>query len=195
MSKISVISILLFLIATAMVSDSNVNTYKISTDNSAIEWVGKKISGQHSGTIAIKSGDLQLKGKEIIGGSFVMDMSSIKVTDIAESNPQNKKLLVHLENADFFDVAKYPEAKMVIESVVKKSDNVFTVTGNLTIKDKTNPISFESTVSGQTKNTIITRANLKIDRTKYGIVYKSSTLGEAMINDVFDLNIKLVGIK
>jgi polyisoprenoid-binding protein YceI len=83
----------------------------------------------------------------------------------------------------------------VILSVVKKSDKFFTVTGNLIIKDKTNPIVFESTISGQTKNTVITRANLKIDRTKYGIVYKSSTLGEAMINDVFDLNIKLVGIK
>jgi polyisoprenoid-binding protein YceI len=195
MSKVSLLSILLFVFATAMVSDSKVNTYKIITDNSAIEWVGKKVSGQHSGTIAIKSGELKLKGKEISGGSFVMDMTRIKVTDIAESNPQNKKLLVHLENPDFFDVVKYPEAKLVIEKVVKKSDKVFIITGNLTIKDKTNPITFESTISGQTKNTIITRANLKIDRTKYGIVYKSSTLGEAMINDVFDLNIKLVGIK
>jgi polyisoprenoid-binding protein YceI len=195
MSKITSLSILLFLFATAMVSDSKVNTYKISSDNSAIEWVGKKLTGQHSGTIAIKSGELQMKGKEISGGSFVMDMASIKVTDIAETDPQNKKLLVHLENPDFFDVAKYPEAKLVILSVVKKSDKFFTVTGNLIIKDKTNPIVFESTISGQTKNTVITRANLKIDRTKYGIVYKSSTLGEAMINDVFDLNIKLVGIK
>jgi polyisoprenoid-binding protein YceI len=195
MSKITSLSILLFLFATAMVSDSKVNTYKISSDNSAIEWVGKKLIGQHSGTIAIKSGELQMKGKEISGGSFVMDMASIKVTDIAETDPQNKKLLVHLENPDFFDVAKYPEAKLVILSVVKKSDKFFTVTGNLIIKDKTNPIVFESTISGQTKNTVITRANLKIDRTKYGIVYKSSTLGEAMINDVFDLNIKLVGIK
>ena len=195
MSKISVLSLLLFVFATAMVSDTKVSTYKIATRNSEVEWVGKKLTGQHSGTISIKSGELLMKGKEIMGGSFVIDMTSIKVTDIAETDPQNKKLLVHLENADFFDVAQYPEAKLVIDKVVKKSDKVFTISGQLTIKDKTNPITFESTISGQTKNTIITRANLKIDRTKYGIVYKSSTLGEAMINDVFDLNIKLVGMK
>lgn len=195
MSKTTILSILLFVSASAMVSDSKIGTYKVISDNSTIEWVGKKLTGQHSGTIAIKSGELLMKGKEISGGSFIMDMTSIKVTDIAETDPQNKKLLVHLENADFFDVVNYPEAKLIIEKVVKKSDKVFSITGNLTIKDKTNPISFESTISGQTKNTIITRANLKIDRTQYGIVYKSSTLGEALINDVFDLNIKLVGIK
>jgi polyisoprenoid-binding protein YceI len=195
MNRISFLSILLFVAIVAMKSDSKLTTYTINNNNSTIEWVGKKLTGSHSGTIALKNGTLLMKGKDIAGGSFVMDMKSIKVTDIAETDPQNKKLIVHLENADFFDVAKYPEAKFVIDKVVKKSDKVFTITGNMTIKDKTNPLTFESTITGQTESTVITRATLNIDRTKYGIVYKSSTLGEAMINDVFELNLKLVGSK
>lgn len=195
MNRISFLSILIFVAIVAMKSDSKLTTYTINNNNSTIEWVGKKLTGSHSGTIALKNGTLLMKGKDIAGGSFVMDMKSIKVTDIAETDPQNKKLIVHLENADFFDVAKYPEAKFVIDKVVKKSDKVFTITGNMTIKDKTNPLTFESTITGQTESTVITRATLNIDRTKYGIVYKSSTLGEAMINDVFELNLKLVGSK
>jgi polyisoprenoid-binding protein YceI len=169
--------------------------YQVVTDKSDIEWVGKKLTGEHSGKIGIQSGALLFNGNDLAGGSLIVNMQSITVTDIAKDNPQNKKLVNHLENKDFFDVAGFPEATLTIQSVSKKSKDTYDIKGALTIKGITKPIRFDAQITGRTRSTVVSRATLKIDRTQYGIVYKSSALGEATIYDVFDLNIKLVAVK
>lgn len=181
---------LLFLFSSHTLSD----TYTIAADKSSMEWIGRKKTGEHSGTINLKSGELQLKKGKITGGYFVVDMTSIQVTDITDE-VQNKKLLRHLENEDFFDTKNHMEARLDITGVSTADSKKYLIKGNLTIKNKTNPISFEATVTGQTKSVLIARATLIVDRTIYGIVYKSSVLGEAMINDLFELNVKLTAIK
>lgn len=169
--------------------------YQVVADKSELEWIGHKLTGEHRGNILVQSGNLTFNGNDLTGGTVVVNMQSITVTDIAADNPQNKKLVKHLENKDFFDVAGFPTATLSIQSVKKKKKDVYDVTANLTIKGIVKPIRFDAVVTGRTRNTIVSRAELKIDRTQYGIVYKSSALGEATIHDVFDLNIKLVAIK
>lgn len=169
--------------------------YTIVADKSEVEWVGKKLTGEHRGKIEIQSGTLQFNGADLTGGNVTVNMQSITVTDIAEDNPQNKKLVRHLENKDFFDVSGFPEASLQIVSVAKKSKDKYDVSANLVIKGITKPIRFDAEMTGRTRSTIVSRATLKVDRTQYGIVYKSSALGEATIYDVFDLNIKLVAVK
>ena len=83
----------------------NVDPIKINTEKSSISWVGKKITGQHSGTISIKSGELIMDDDKLTGGSFVIDMSSITCTDI-ESEKKNKYLVDHLKAKDFFAIGK-----------------------------------------------------------------------------------------
>lgn len=47
----------------------------------------------------------------------------------------------HIQEADFFHTAKYPKATFVSTKVQKSSGGSFKVTGNLTIKGKTKPVS------------------------------------------------------
>lgn len=192
MNKWGFFSLLLFLFNQSIAQ--KIELYQVVTDKSDIEWVGKKLTGEHSGKIGIQSGTLQFNGNDLAGGSMTVNMQSITVTDIAKDNPQNKKLVTHLEDKDFFDVTGFPEATLTIQSVSKKSKDTYDVKGALTIKGITKPIRFDAQITGRTNSTVVSRATLKIDRTQYGIVYKSSALGEATIYDVFDLNIKLVAV-
>jgi polyisoprenoid-binding protein YceI len=96
-----------------------------------------------------------------------------------------------LKSDDFFGTDNFPTATLVFKSLSEKAKNVYTVTADLTIKGKTNPITFDLSTSKKTAST-----TLKVDRTKYDIKYKSGNffenLGDKVIYDDFDLAIALV---
>jgi polyisoprenoid-binding protein YceI len=161
---------------------------KVDASKSTINWVGKKVTGQHSGTINIQSGNLIFKGKKLTGGTFVVDMTSLTATDI--QGEYQAKLNGHLKADDFFGTDKYPTSKLVFKKIASKGNGVYTVTADLTIKDVTAPVKFDITVKGNTATT-----SFKVDRTKYGIKYKSKNffenLGDNVINDEFELTVSL----
>jgi polyisoprenoid-binding protein YceI len=120
-------------------------------------------------------------------------MTTIKVTDI--TGLYAKKLEGHLKSDDFFGVKEFPTAALAIKTVVSKSENNYSITADLTIKGKTNTITFEA-VSKVEGETIVFDSKVVVDRSKYGIQYKSGSffedLGDKLIYDEFDLNIHIV---
>ncbi|MCS7029890.1 MAG: hypothetical protein NZ519_14130, partial [Bacteroidia bacterium] len=58
--------------------------YKINPKATTIGWVGKKVTGQHNGTVKVASGTLEVTGGKITGGEFVIDMNSIVCEDIKD---------------------------------------------------------------------------------------------------------------
>jgi polyisoprenoid-binding protein YceI len=162
---------------------------KVDAAKSKIEWVGKKVTGQHNGTVSIKEGSLVFKGTKLTGGTFTVDMNSITVTDL-KAGEGKEKLEGHLKNADFFGTDKYPTSKLVFKKIADKGNGVYTVTADLTIKDKTLANTFDITVKGNTAT-----AKLVIDRTKFDIKYGSGSffdnLGDKTINDNFDITATL----
>ena len=58
--------------------------FKIIAAQSNIDWTGRKITGAHNGTIAIKEGTLVLNEGKLTGGKFVIDTTSIKILDITD---------------------------------------------------------------------------------------------------------------
>jgi polyisoprenoid-binding protein YceI len=166
-------------------------TLKLDTTASKIEWIGTKVSGYHTGTIKIRSGDLSVKDSTITAGSFVFDMKSIVVSGPPSvDSASSMKLQGHLRSADFFDVEKYPEGSFVITEVkpftgtvkdsadarqetiskYKVANPTHMVSGNLTIKGITKNIEFPAqiTISG---NSVEAIAKFNIDRTQWNIVY------------------------
>lgn len=53
----------------------------------------------------------------------------------------------HLKSPDFFDAARYPVITFVSTGVVKSSDTAYVVTGNLTMRGVTKPVSLAVTAS------------------------------------------------
>jgi polyisoprenoid-binding protein YceI len=181
-------SIALALVVALSSVSMNAQTKKVDVKTSTVKWVGKKVTGEHSGTVNLKDGALVFKGKKLAGGTFTVDMTSINATDL--SGEYQGKLNGHLKADDFFGTEKFPTAKLVFKTIGAKATDVYTVTADLTIKGITKPVTFDITVNGNTATTAF-----KVDRTKYDIKYNSGNffenLGDKTINDDFELTVAL----
>lgn len=178
-----------------------VTTLDVDPAASTLNWTAKKVGGQHNGTVKIANGSLQVNGKKLVGGNFVMDMTSI--TDLDITKPEsNEKLTGHLKSEDFFSVEKHPTSTFKITkaapiSGAKAGQPNYNITGDLTIKGTTNPVTFPAMVKVDGSNAEAT-AKIEVDRIKYDIKYRSGLLGTAadkIIDDIFVMDVKLVAGK
>jgi len=172
------------------------DVYTVDVTKSTINWEGKKFSGSHTGTVALTSGTLGFNGKKLTEGGFVANMTTIQTLDGGKPSPGLDK---HLKNDDFFGVEKFPAANFVIKKVEGNGADV-KITGDLTIKGKTNPVTFAAKLTWNADKTVTAVAEkVAIDRTKYGIEYKSksifSSIGDNFIYDEFTIDVKLVAKK
>ena len=169
------------------------NESKVNVTTSTLEWTGRKVTGKHNGTINLKEGTLQIKDGFLLGGSFVIDMTTIKCTDM--QGEYGTKLEGHLKEADFFGVATNPTATLVITQANAKGEGMYEVKANLTIKGITKPINFNTQITQEGKKYKAT-SNLTIDRTLFDIKYGSGKfyedLGDSTIYDEFDLKVTLM---
>ena len=155
---------------------------------SQVVWKAYKVTGSHSGSVSLKSGNLTFDGNKLSGGSFLMDMNTLACTDLEGDYKNN--LEGHLKSDDFFGVAKHGTSALNITKVKSTGKNSYQVKGDLTIKGISKSIDFQVSIYGNKAT-----ASLKVDRTDFGIKYGSGSyfedLQDKMIYDEFDLNIDL----
>ena len=164
----------------------NLQAYEVDTAKSEFKWTGKKVTGKHFGKLPLKSSKIITEKGKISGGEFVLDITKLTVDDL--TGEYKTKFLTHMKSADFFEVEKWPTAKLVISSIKGNKAK-----GKLTIKDKTHNVE----IPFKQKDNAYT-GTLTFDRTKYGMIYGSGNffkgLGDKMIyNDVtldFTVNVK-----
>ncbi|PSL35023.1 YceI family protein [Chitinophaga ginsengisoli] len=163
--------------------------FQIVNAQSNIDWTGRKVTGAHNGTIGIKDGTLIFTDGKLSGGNFVIDTTSIKILDVADP-ATNAQFAGHLASDDFFSIDKYPEATLQITSVSANH-----VQGDLTIKGITHPVAFDITINASNGDTVTASGKLVIDRTKYGIKFRSGNffkdLGDTLIYNDFDLDVTI----
>ncbi len=202
MKKSMTILLFLSLLGTAgMVAENlHVDVYQVDINNSSAEWFAAKFTGKHNGTVKVSGGEINSNHGQLTG--FIeIDMHSIAVSDIKDEK-MNAKLTNHLKSEDFFDVEKYPKSRFVITSIeaLKSVEEGAThkVNGNLTIKDKTNPISFDATIIVQS-NKITCVGSIVVDRSKFDVRYGSKSffedIGDKVIYDDFTLKFNLVATR
>lgn len=167
--------------------------YVLSPEKSNLEWLGKKVTGEHTGTILIKKGNLLFDADQLVGGTFVVDMKSIVCTDIKDEKYRTK-LEGHLKSDDFFGVDSFPESEFKITTAEKMEDGNFKVKGNLSIKGISKATELIISMHKESK-AIHVSGKMIIDRSKYNIRYGSGTffdnLGDKTIYDEFELNLDL----
>lgn len=160
----------------------------VKVDESTVTWKAYKVTGSHTGTIALKSGALEFDGDKLTGGEFVVDMTSISNTDL--EGDYKGKLEGHLNSDDFFGTATNPTSSLVFTKVEASGKNSYKVTGDLTIKGITKPVTFDVSIYGSKAT-----ATLKVDRAAYDVKYGSGSffdnLGDKTIYDEFDLVVDL----
>lgn len=167
---------------------------QIKIDSSEIIWTGKKVTGEHSGNIKLKDGFLLIDDAgNIVGGEFVVDMTTLTNTDLLDAE-YNKKLTDHLKSEDFFSITQFNTATLKIVSVIKKTPGIYDVAADLSIKGITKPVRFDGNLT-ENSGVVTLDAKISIDRTQYNIRYGSGKffqgLGDKLIHDTFDLNVKI----
>jgi polyisoprenoid-binding protein YceI len=170
-----------------------ITTYAVDTDKTQVTYVGKKVTGEHTGLVKVKSGNLVFTGPELTGGEIIVDMNSMSNTDITDAEYQ-QKFLAHMKSEDFFDTAKYPESKLVIKKT-KMAGKDLEVSGDLTMIGQTKPVTFKVTDWKWSDKEITGKTKVTVDRTKFGLKYGSTSffksLGDKAIHNDFTLDINL----
>ncbi|MDN3692401.1 YceI family protein [Chryseobacterium tructae] len=162
--------------------------FNIAVAQSNIEWVGRKVTGAHNGTINLKEGELIVSDGQLTAGKFIVDTTSITILDITDPDT-NAQFAGHLASDDFFSIDHYPESYFEISKVSSNH-----VEGNLTIKGITNPVGFYMTVAVN-DNILAASGKIIVDRTQFGIKFRSGNffqnLGDTLIYNDFELNVSL----
>lgn len=167
--------------------------YKIDGAASTINWKGTMLGiKSHHGTVNLTEGKLAVKGGQVQAGGFNVDLNSMAPLDSAyapEGSKQGTKtmLIGHLQSADFFDVANFPNASFEITSVEGN-----TATGNLTVRGKTNEEKVTDIVVTEENGTVKVWGKLAFDRQKYGVAWSSGSK-DAVLNDNIELEVALIG--
>jgi hypothetical protein len=169
-----------------------------SKENSMVAWSGsKKIIADwvDHGTVDLAAGYALVKDGMLVGGKAVVDMTSIHVQDTG-SGDRFDQLAQHLSSAAFFEAETYPIATFLITDVTPtEEEGQFVITGDMTIKETTEPVSFPARVLIGDTNLFIT-GTFDVDRSLFDVRFGSDSffnnLGDTVIKDVFTLDFTLV---
>lgn len=177
--------------------DGAKTTYNADVDQSKVLWKATKVvGGGHNGTIKLSEGFLELDGTELSGGSFTVDMTSIANSDV--EGEWKAKLEGHLKSDDFFAVETYKTATLKVTNAKSTGNGKYDVSANITIKGKTEAITFPAEISVNGSNVSAT-AKITLDRTKFDVRYGSTSffddLGDKAISDEFTIEITLAATK
>lgn len=182
--------------------------YEISAGDSTVIWEGSKkfVESKHTGTVGIKEGHVVYNEGVPVEGKLVIDMTTLKNTDL-DSDEYKQKLVGHLESDDFFKVSEFKTAKFHFTEAKKTGDNKYELKGKMTIRGTEQPKNFVVEMMPQADGKLSIAADIKIDRTKFGVEYNNeSSQGnfftrlfkggkDKVINNEINLNLKLVAAK
>ncbi len=175
---------LMTLLAACLMTFTTAFGEAIDLKASSLQWKGTKVTGEHTGKLSFKSGEVKMKDGKLTGGNFVVDVNSLTVEDL--KGEWATKFIGHMKSKDFFEVEKHPTASMKIKKVADGK-----ITADLTIKGKTNEVTFPFKKEGK-----IYSGKLEFDRTKFDMVYGSGdffkNLGDKMIHNEVKLDYKFV---
>ncbi len=179
---------------------SATDTLSVDTEASSVAWVATEPGEEgHNGLVYLEGGQLYLSNGEITGGEFVIDMTSFDVKDLQGKG--KAKLEGHLQGDDFFQAETYPTATFTIarvEASMEDSTVSHLITGNLTMLDSTKSIQIPANVSIGEGSLSAESPQFTIDRTQWGVKYRSGLIGtiaDKIIDDQVGLKIDLKASK
>lgn len=150
---------------------------------SSIGFTGKKVTGSHTGSFE------RFAGEVLLGA----DPSSSQVRLTIEMNSvlsDNAKLTSHLQSADFFDAARFPEATFTSTAITAGGADgaTHTIQGNLTLHGVTKSVAFPATVTAADR-AVSLKAAFSIDRKAFGLTYPGKA--DDLIKDHVDLFLRI----
>lgn len=160
------------------------SNYDVNMDNSQITFIGTHAGKEFNGEFATWDAD-------IVFDKDNLDASLVTVTfNTASAKTGNAMYDGTLPTADWFDAKNHPVAAFTSKKF-EITDNGFSTTGDLTIKDVTKPISFDFTLKGDAP--IHMHASFPVSRMDFNIGTKSDPNAEWVSKDI-QIDIRLEAV-
>ena len=168
-------------------------SYEVSATESLVNWEGRKpkiVGYTDSGTLMLKSGNLQLENGVPTSGELVLDMTTLTTTKVAKGGVDG--LTRHLKSEDFFNVENFPEATIKLISAQPSlassgAAGMYDLETEITIKGITNIVVLPATVN-QENNQAVISGHAELDRTLWDIRFGSGKFFEDLADNVIDDN-------
>jgi len=107
----------------------------------------------------------------------------------------------HLRSADFFDAEKHPKITFKSTKVEAKGANASRVTGDLTIRGVTKPVTLAVELLGKGKDPwgnerIVFSGSTSVDRKDFGLMWNQVLeAGGVLVGDKIDINLEIEAVK
>ncbi|PLS16792.1 hypothetical protein CVD28_17125 [Bacillus sp. M6-12] len=128
------------------------------------------------------------------------DLTSANIefsVDASSIDTRNGDRDAHLKSGDFFDVEQYPNITFISTNIVKKDEDEYEITGDVTLHGVTRSETFTATFEGQGKDPwgnekVGFSAEGKVNRSDYGLTYNAALeTGGVLIGDQIKLSITI----
>ena len=124
------------------------------------------------GKVSLKDATAQIAGDKLTQAKIDLDLSNFTVESFPDDNASMKKLLTHLQSADFFNIAAHPIATFELTNHEAGSgDYNSKITGNLGIMGITKSISFNANIEAGADQVRIQSEKFRIDRRDWDMTY------------------------
>lgn len=183
-------------------NDDAPTRYPVDAKASTVTWEGQKVTGSHNGDITISNGLLTVEDGLISAATVVIDMTTINTLDL--DGGAKESLDGHLSSDDFFGVETYPTAQFELLKLnpLRGGENGanFTATGKVTIKGRSDEVSFPVTVDMSDGGAKIS-GEMVLDRSVFDVRFRSKSffdakeLGDKLIYNDFTIGFELVAGK
>ena len=175
---------------TATASPTTRTTWKLDPSHSTIEFVAK-----HMMITTVKGRFAEFEGTIVADEEHIGD-SEVEVTmQAATLDTRSDQRDQHLRSADFLDVEHYPNVTFRSTSISGTKER-FKLTGDLTIRGTTRPITLDVTFEGEGKDPWGgTRASFsakgKFDRRDFGLTWNVALeTGGILVSNEVKINIE-----
>ena len=155
---------------------------------------------RHAMVTKVRGSFEKFEGQAIVDGSSP-ETSSLSVNiDVASVTTRNADRDAHLRSADFFDVERFPNMVFVSTNIAVDGDTV-EVTGDLTIKDVTNSVTFPLEYQGSAKdpfgNTRVGfEGSVQVLRSDFGLTWNAALeTGGFLVSDKVTLELEISAIE
>jgi len=187
MRKIFSVLIIFFLLSFYAIP-SHAAIYKIDDSQSEVQF-----SGEHAGNIF--NGKFEKWSGAIDFNPEKLDTSSVKfMFDLKSTKTGNTVYDGTLPQSDWFDIKNNPQAEFVSSKFSKNADGTYKIDGTLTLRGKSNPVSFDFQVSDLNVQPVTATASIPIDRLAFDIGLKSDAKAE-WVSKMITIDLKIVAQK
>jgi len=147
------------------------------------------------GTFAEFEGQLHIDGSDPTASSGYLRMLAHSIDTGVQQRDE------HLRSNDFFDMANFPEVTFTSTSVEHVADSDYRITGELTIKDITKPVTMDMTYTGFATDPFGNKrlgleGSVTINRKDWGLNWNASLeAGGVLVSEKIQINVDISAIK